>query len=154
VGGLLTFLSCKLTFLSCKLTFLSCKLTFLSSKLTFLSSELTFLSSELTFLSSKLTGPGCRLLPSPSVGSSPYIPIATLQVRWASTHSREYTLATSMYGGLVLTVGAYRSAVLVTSWRSKMQRSSINRCLHILLTAVYPLWLAVAALAALLSAPL
>jgi hypothetical protein len=45
-------------------------------------------------------------------------------------------------------------AVLGTSWSSAGQRNSFNTCVHILLTMLLPVWLAMAAIAAALGAPL
>ena len=48
----------------------------------------------------------------------------------------------------------FLTSVLVTSWSSAGQRNSFKGWAHILITAAYPLWIAVAAAAAALSAPL
>ena len=48
----------------------------------------------------------------------------------------------------------FLTSVLVTSWSSAGQRNSFKGWAHVLITAAYPLWIAVAATAAVLSAPL
>eukprot|EP01043_Picozoa_sp_COSAG02_P037307 COSAG02_NODE_2789_length_8024_cov_8.486183_4_plen_942_part_01 len=48
----------------------------------------------------------------------------------------------------------FLTSVLVTSWTSVGQRNSFKGWVHVLITAAYPLWVAIAATAAALSAPL